>query len=82
MLDELGQFNFPNLETKVGIHSLRARKPSYQPPETTRLKTLFWSRPRDLSSRRKTSGYLKGESEPPQPNQIIEIIRGLTSTKQ
>lgn len=29
-----------------------------------------------------TSGYLKGESEPPQPNQIIEIIRGLTSAKQ
>ncbi len=29
-----------------------------------------------------TSGYLKGENEPPQANQIIEIIRGLTNTKQ
>ncbi len=29
-----------------------------------------------------TSGYLRGENEPPQANQIVEIIRGLTSTKQ
>jgi esterase/lipase superfamily enzyme len=28
--DELGQFSFPNLETKIAIHSLRARRPSYQ----------------------------------------------------
>ena len=29
-----------------------------------------------------TSGYLKGENDPPQANQIIEVIRGLASTKQ
>jgi hypothetical protein len=28
-----------------------------------------------------TSGYLKSENEPPQANQIVEIIRGLTATK-
>jgi len=28
-----------------------------------------------------TSGYLKGENEPPQANQIVEIIRGLTAAK-
>jgi hypothetical protein len=29
-----------------------------------------------------TSGYLRGEGETPQPNQIIEIIRDLTTSKQ
>jgi hypothetical protein len=28
------------------------------------------------------SGDLKGEREPPQANQIVEIIRGLATTKQ